>query len=169
MYEVKVEGLMIDPNEKTPVLMLASEALGKIVPIEVNMGEALALLGVLNKTVDTPNPDKPQTYALFSEFIETIGGDVAAVEITDYYGSRFYARIAIDLDDDILELEARPADAVALAVQFQAPIFVSADVVDSMGEEYKNSVIASDESETGQKWTDYLNQLKPEDFGRYKL
>ena len=164
MYEVKVEGLVMDPQHKQPVLMLVSEALGKMVPIEVNMGEALGILGVINKNTG----DKPQTYELFREFVESIGADVSAVEITDYFNHSYNARIAFDFDDDILELDARVADAVALAVKFQAPIYVSADVINTMGEEYKETLVASDDTPAGQKWTEYLRGLKPEDFGRYK-
>lgn len=164
MYEVKVEGLMIEPKQNKPVLMLVSEALGKVVPIEVNMGEALGLLGVLNKN----NGDKPQTYELFHEFVVSIGADVSAVEITDYFNHRYTARIAFDFDEDIFELEARVADAVALAVKFQAPIYVSHDVINLMGEEYKDTIVALDESPDGQKWTEYLTNLKPEDFGKYR-
>lgn len=164
MYEVKVEGLMIEPKENRPVLMLVSEALGKMVPIEVNMGEALGILGVLNKN----NGDKPQTYELFHEFVAGIGADVSAVEITDYFNYCYSARIAFDFDEDTFELEARVADAVALAVKFQAPIYVSQDVINLMGEDYKDTIVASDESPDGQQWTEYLNNLKPEAFGKYK-
>lgn len=164
MYEVKVEGLVMDPQHKQPVLMLVSEALGKMVPIEVNMGEALGILGVINKNTG----DKPQTYELFRGLVESIGGDVSAVEITDYFNHSYNARITFDFDDDILELDARVADAVALAVKFQAPIYVSADIINTMGEEYKETVFASDDSPIGQKWTEYLRNLKPEDFGKYQ-
>lgn len=164
MYEVKVEGLMIEPKENRPVLMLVSEALGKMVPIEVNMGEALGILGVLNQN----NGDKPRTYELFHEFVAGIGADVSAVEITDYFNHRYSARIAFDFDEDIFELEARVADAVALAVKFQAPIYISQDVINLMGEDYKDTIVASDESPDGQRWTEYLTNLKPEEFGKYK-
>lgn len=164
MYEVKVEGLMIEPNENRPVLMLVSETLGKMVPIEVNMGEALGILGVLNDN----GGDKPQTYELFHEFIANIGADVSAVEITDYFNYRYNARIAFDFDEDVFELEARVADAVALAVKFEAPIYISQKVLNLMGEDYKNTVVALDESPAGQHWTEYLNNLKPEDFGKYR-
>ena len=164
MYEVKVEGLMIEPKESKPVLMLVSEALGKMVPIEVNMGEALGILGILNKN----NGDKPQTYELFHEFVAGIGADVSAVEITDYFNHKYSARIAFDFDEDIFELEARVADAVALAVKFQAPIYISQNVINMVGEDYKNTTIALDESPDGKKWTEYLNNLQPEDFGKYK-
>lgn len=165
MHEVKVEGLMIEPDQNKPVLMLVSEALGKMVPIEVNMGEALGILGVLNKN----NGDKPQTYELFHEFVASIGADVSAVEITDYFNHSYSARIAFDFDEDVFELDARVADAVALAVKFQAPIYVSQDVINVMGEEYKDVVVAADESPDGRKWTEYLTGLKPEDFGKYKF
>lgn len=155
---------MMDSKQNKPVLILLSEALGKVVPIEVNMGEALGILGVLNKNTG----DKPQTYELFHEFVAGIGADVSAVEITNYFNHRYSARIAFDFDEDIFELDARVADAVALAVRFQAPIYVSHDVINLMGEEYKSTVIAYDDSITGQKWTDYLTGLKPEDFGKYK-
>lgn len=164
MYEVKVEGLMMDQQHKQPVLMLVSEALGKVVPIEVNMGEALGIMGVINAKTG----DKPQTYELFREFVESVGADISAVEITDYFNHRYNARIAFDFDDDVLELDARVADAVALAVKFEAPIYVSADVINTMGEEYRETVVASDESPAAEKWTEYLRGLKPEDFGKYQ-
>lgn len=165
MYEVKVEGLMIEPDQNKPVLMLVSEALGKMVAIEVNMGEALGILGVLNKN----NGDKPQTYEFFHEFVMSIGADVSAVEITDYFNHNYSARVAFDFDEDVFELDARVADAVALAVKFQAPIYVSQNVINMMGEEYKSIVEACDESPVGKKWTEYLTNLKPEDFGKYKF
>lgn len=108
------------------------------------------------------------THDLFKNFTDIINITVTKIEVCDLKNSTFYARIYFQSEGETFDMDARPSDAIAIALRFQAPIYVADKVIEmsKMGEGTPEVV---DESEEGKKWADYLKNLSPEDFGKYKV
>jgi hypothetical protein len=90
------------------------------------------------------------------------------VEVCDLRDSTFFARIYFESQDGGFDMDARPSDAIALALRFNAPIYVD-DKVMEKSKINQEEVEVLDESEEGKKWAEYLENLSPEDFGKYKV
>ena len=93
---------------------------------------------------------------------------VVKVEVCDLRDSTFFARIYFQFKDGHFDMDARPSDAIALALRFDAPIFVDEKVMEK-SKMNKEDVEVLDESEEGKKWAEYLENLSPDDFGKYKI
>jgi bifunctional DNase/RNase len=100
-------------------------------PIVIGMYEAAAI----HRGVSAVDPVRPQTHDLVATIIEEMGGTITRVAVTDLRDSTFYARVTIEQKGEIIEIDARPSDAIALAVKANAPIFVSEHVLDSASSE----------------------------------
>jgi len=94
--------------------------------------------------------------------------DLVKVEVCDLKENTFYAKIYFMSGEKNFSMDARPSDAIALALRFKAPIFVDDKVLSKFKtEDLKHEMV--DESEEGKKWAEYLEKLSPEDFGKYKV
>jgi bifunctional DNase/RNase len=93
---------------------------------------------------------------------------VLRAEVHDLADNTFYARILIEHGPDILSMDARPSDAIALALRTKSPIFVARHVIDKSRKIDLARVGSTDETRH-QKWTEILENLSPEDFGKYKM
>jgi bifunctional DNase/RNase len=95
---------------------------------------------------------------------------VNKIEICDLKDNTYYALIHLTKKGEIISIDSRPSDAIAIALRTEAPIFVSDEVLKKSKqiEETKESV-PTDKSEQGKRWQDILEKLKPEDFGKYKM
>jgi hypothetical protein len=93
---------------------------------------------------------------------------VVKVEVCDLKDNTFYARIYFVSKDKSFDIDARPSDAIALALRFKAPIYVE-DSVMQKSKISDGGAEALDTSEEGKKWADYLENLSPDDFGKYKV
>ena len=90
------------------------------------------------------------------------------IEVSDLKENTFFAKIYFESGDISFDIDARPSDAIAIALRFGAPIYVDDKVVQrSKSGEAQPEVL--DESEEGRKWAEYLKNLSPEDFGKYKV
>jgi bifunctional DNase/RNase len=108
------------------------------------------------------------THDLFKNFTDMLNISVTKVEVCDLKDNTFYAQIHfITLDRQEFSMDARPSDAIAIAVRSQAPIYVDESVVEKakIGDENEGAE-AVDDSEEGKKWAEYLKNLSPEDFGK---
>jgi bifunctional DNase/RNase len=93
---------------------------------------------------------------------------VSKVEVCDLRDNTFYARIFFSSKDGSYDIDARPSDAIALALRTNCPIFVDEKVLEQ-SRDLDGEPQAVDESEEGKKWKEYLEKLSPEDFGKYKM
>ncbi|RMF94673.1 MAG: bifunctional nuclease family protein [Candidatus Schekmanbacteria bacterium] len=159
MKEMKVSNLMLDPVSKTPIVILKDVDMTVMLPIWVGYFEATAIALELEKTA-TP---RPMTHDLLRNIIEKISCKVKKIIINDLRNNTFYAVIELQKDGTILEIDSRPSDAIALALRTNAPIYVEEFVLKAA-----NSVDIS-EIDTDEKWKELLENLKPEDFGKYKM
>src|SRR5512140_510784 len=120
LIPMSIKGLMLDPVSNSPIVVLKDEQETCFLPIWVGIFEANAIALQL-ENVTTP---RPMTHDLLKNMISELHAQVARVLINDLRDSTFFAQIRLVLDDRTLELDARPSDAIALALRVAAPIFV---------------------------------------------
>lgn len=163
LLKVNIAGLTMDPASNTPIIILKAED-ERTVPIWIGLLEATSIASAMQNI----KFDRPMTHDLFKNFCDRMGAQVTKVEVCDIIDNTFYARIHLATDDQQTTMDARPSDAIAIALRFDAPIFVEESVMQKSTEGKKEGV-ALDDSKEGKKWADYLESLTPEDFGKYKV
>lgn len=127
LIEVKIGALIMDPNTNTPIVVLKGVDSETILPIWVGAFEANAIALEIEKIV----PQRPMTHDLLRNFIVESGYKVSKVIITNLLDNTFYALIQlVDSKGEILALDARPSDAIALALRLDCAIFVEQKVLD---------------------------------------
>ena len=164
-HKVNIAGLTMDPASNTPIIILKSVENVQAIPIWIGLLEATSIASALQNI----KFDRPMTHDLFKNFIDSLNYQVSKVEVCDLKDNTFYAKIYFTSAQKDFFMDARPSDAIAIALRFSAPIYV-ADVVlekSKAGEEGTAEVL--DQSEKGKKWAEYLDKLSPEDFGKYKV
>ena len=163
-HKVTISGLVLDPDSNTPILILKSEEDDQVIPIWIGLLEATAIATSLKSI----HFDRPMTHDLFLNFVRLTGAAVTSVEVCDILDSTFYARINFSSSETSFSLDARPSDAIAIALRADAPIFVD-EMVFLKSNRKDEPVRAADDSEEGKKWTEYLKNLSSDDFGKYKV
>ncbi len=164
LHKVSIAGLTMDPASNTPIIILKSEVDEQAIPIWIGLLEATSIASALQNI----KYERPMTHDLFKNFTELIDISVAKVEVCDLKENTFYARIYFVSEDKSFDMDARPSDAIALALRYDAPIFVD-DSVMKKSKMPDGEMEVMDTSEEGQKWADYLENLSPEDFGKFKV
>jgi bifunctional DNase/RNase len=164
MQKAKIAGLILDRASNTPVIILKTQDKEQTIPIWIGLLEATSIAAALQNV----KFDRPMTHDLFKNFTDIINIMVTKVEVCDLNNKTFYARIYFQSNDESFDMDARPSDAIAIALRFQAPIYVNDKVIERSKKERRASEVL-DESEEGKKWADYLKNLSPEDFGKYKV
>ena len=164
LRRVQIAGMTMDPSSNTPIIILKSEEDDQAVPIWIGLLEATSIASALQDI----QFDRPMTHDLFKNFIGLMNAEIVKIEICDLKDNTFYARIYFQSGEKKFDMDARPSDAIALALRFQAPIFIDDEVIQKFGSgDIKHEMV--DESEEGKKWAEYLEKLSPEDFGKYKV
>jgi hypothetical protein len=158
--EMTIKGLMVDPVTHMPIIILRDLDGLRVLPIWVGIFEANAI-ALQMENISTP---RPMTHDLLRNVIEALGGAVTKIVIADLRDNTFYALIQVDAPSGPIAIDARPSDAIALALRTQAPIFVEESVIDGA----KGIDFGTDrpDSERLQKW---LESLDPEELGKYKM
>jgi len=127
LVEVKIGALIMDPNTNTPIVVLKGVNSETVLPIWVGAFEANAIALEIEKVV----PQRPMTHDLLRNVIMECRLRATSVVITDLVENTFYARVELkDVNDDPVLLDARPSDAIALALRLDCPIFVEQQVLD---------------------------------------
>ena len=164
LQKVSIAGLTIDPASNTPIILLKTDEGEETVPIWIGLLEATAIAATLQNI----SFERPMTHDLFKNFVQTMEMEVVKIEVCDLKDNTFYALIHFASDDKVFTMDARPSDAIAIALRFDAPIYVDSSVIEKARvTEPKAEVL--DKSSAGKKWAEYLNDLSPEDFGKYKM
>jgi len=159
--EMKVRGLALDPVSNMPIIILRDEEEKRSLPIWVGIFEANAIALELEK-VSTP---RPMTHDLIKNILESVEAKIEKIVVNDLRDNTFFALIHLRLGDEEITVDSRPSDAIALALRAGAPIFVDEDVV----RRAKSVEVAPKESDEQEKLKEWLENLKPEDFGKYKM
>lgn len=163
--EMNVSGLTIDPITNTPIVILKDLEGKKAVPIWIGIFEASAIATEMEK-IKFP---RPMTHDLLNDVIKVLKGEVTRVEIPDLRNNTFFASIHLLFEGNTIIVDARPSDAIAVALRAGASIFVDEKVIEksrTVDFGVKNSDIGSLDKE---KLDEFLENLSPEDFGKYKM
>jgi hypothetical protein len=162
--EMKVTGLVMDPQTNTPILVLKDPSEDTSLPIWIGLLEATSIATELEK-IQFP---RPMTHDLFKNCLESLNVRVEKVEVCDLRDNTYYALIYLQNDGKVSSIDARPSDAIAIALRTEAPIFVKEDVLTkSQRSGDKGAPVFKEEDKD--KWGDILDQLDPEDFSKYKM
>jgi len=158
--EMTIKGLMVDPITNMPIIILRDSEGQKFLPIWVGIFEANAI-ALQIENIGTP---RPMTHDLLKNIITDLKASVEKVVVCDLKDNTFYALVYLVTSGDTIAIDARPSDAIALALRARAPIFVEDTVIDNA----KTMDVAPDKPDTDrlQKW---LESLDPEELGKYKM
>ena len=157
--KMMVRGLAHDPITNMPIIILKDAEDRKALPIWVGIFEANAIALELEK-IATP---RPMTHDLIKNILDHLGATVQQVVINDLRDNTFYAVIEITVNGNRIPIDSRPSDAIAIALRVNAPIYVADAVITKA-----KSIDVSDEKEENDRWRQWLETLKPEDFGKYR-
>jgi hypothetical protein len=158
--EMKIRGLMMDPVTNMPIVILKDVGGDSVLPIWVGIYEANAIALEIEK-VTTP---RPMTHDLLKNLLIGLDASVRKVVVNDLRDDTFFAIIWVERDGQIISIDSRPSDALALALRVDCPIFVEDEVLKTSRQ--ANSVSDRVSQEELRKW---LENLGDEDLGRYKM
>jgi bifunctional DNase/RNase len=160
LIEMTIKGLMVDPVTNMPIVILKDKAGERVLPIWVGIFEANAI-ALQIENVATP---RPMTHDLLRNVISDLDGKVDRIVVSDLRDNTFYALIHLTVKGESVVVDARPSDAIALALRTRSPILVEENVIDNAKSVDFNSERA--DSDRLQKW---LESLDPDDLGKYKM
>ena len=159
--EVRIRGLMMDPATNMPIVVLKDVGSDTVMPIWVGIFEANAIAIEIEK-VAAP---RPMTHDLARNLMRHMNGELEKVVITELRDDTFFAMLWIRQGGELMTLDARPSDAIALALRADCPIFVSEQVMQSA----KLNMNGPPEGPTAEELRGWLEGLNDEDLGRYKM
>jgi bifunctional DNase/RNase len=154
--EMKIRGLMMDPSANTPIIILKDINGEAMLPIWVGAFEANAIALEIEKLPS----QRPMTHDLLKNLISELNATVRRIVITDLINNTFFAVIEIFKSNEIIYLDARPSDAIALALRVDCPIYVNEDVINN-----STSTILEEASTSDDDW---LNE-GVDDASDYKM
>jgi uncharacterized protein len=159
LVSMSVKGLMLDPITNAPVVLLQDEEETTFLPIWVGVFEANAIALQL-EGVETP---RPMTHDLLRDLLRQLDATVSRIVINDLKDSTFYAQIHLETASGARTIDARPSDALALALRTQSPIYVDDAVLENA---QKITPPDEEEAEKSKSWFESLN---PDDLSKYKM
>lgn len=181
LVEVRVNGLILEHKTQQNIVILREAEGEKILPIWIGPGEAQAIRRILS---EEPFP-RPLTHDLLFLVVEGLKAKVARVIIADLKENTFYATIIIQRDSEVLSIDARPSDSIAVALRSKAAIFVNEKLLQtppradeeeeeggessSEGEGQESPPRELTDEEKAEQLRRYLEKLNPEDFGKFNL
>lgn len=158
--EMQIRGLMMDPTTNMPIVVLKDVDGDSVLPIWVGMYEANAIALELEKTA-TP---RPLTHDLMQNITRALNGEVRRVVVSELRDDTFLAVIWMEQGGEPVAVDARPSDAIALALRWDCPIYVARDVLESSRQAASTTTTVT--SEEMRRWLENLND---DELGRYKM
>lgn len=160
LIEMTIKGLIVDPVTNMPIVILKDQAGERVLPIWVGIFEANAIA----LQVENVSTSRPMTHDLLRNIITNLEGQVERIVVSELKDNTFYALIHMTVHGEPLAIDARPSDAIALALRTRAPILVEDAVIDNA----KTTDLVTDRTDTDslQRW---LESLDPEEMGKYKM
>jgi uncharacterized protein len=162
--EMKVAGITVDPFTNTPIVILKDLEEREVLPIWIGLLEASSIATAL-ENIATP---RPMTHDLFKNVLEKLAVKVVKIEVNDLRDNTYFAVIHMDVENRRLIVDSRPSDAIAIAIRTGAAIFVEESVIRKSAKvdlTQKGDKVVTDTSE----WEEILENLSPDDFGKYKM
>ena len=181
MLEMTIDSIRVSPMNYQRVVILKEKDADRYLPIWIGPAEADA---IAVKLQDLSVP-RPLTHDLLGSVIDTLGGSVSHILVSELHNDTFYAKLVIQVNGSLKEIDSRPSDALALAVRSKVPIYVEESVLDKAGilldketgkpivpdrGELKGSEpspqVKEEELRRMSAFTDFINNLDLEDFGK---
>ena len=157
MIEMKVMGIALDTRTGSPIVVLHDIDNRKALPIWIGSAEASAII----RKIENISVSRPMTHDLVVELMQKTGYDIDRIEINDVEKETYYAIIYLKNEEGKeIEIDARPSDAIAIAIRVEAPIFVTANVLASGSV----SCDAAKDEEEAKEFRDFIQTIKPSDF-----
>jgi len=158
--EMTIKGLMIDPITNMPIIILRDKDGQRVLPIWVGVFEANAI-ALQIENVSTP---RPMTHDLLRNVIQDLQARIVKIVVSDLKENTFFALIYLQRNGEFIVVDARPSDAIALALRARVPIFVEDVVIDNA-----RSLDVSPEKPDSERLQKWLESLDPDDLGKYKM
>ncbi|MFP6663397.1 MAG: bifunctional nuclease family protein [Deltaproteobacteria bacterium] len=164
---MSVQGLTLDPISKTPIVVLRDENRKLTLPIWVGLLEATAMASELEGT----RVSRPLTHDLLRSILDSVEIQVESVEVNDLRDHTYYSLVNLRHGDRSWSVDARPSDAIALALRVKCPIWVAKHVLEQSNLLIPDSEATREENLSAispEKWADILAKMSPDDF-KYKM
>lgn len=161
LLKMEVKGLMLDPTSNVPIVILRGDEGSDFLPIWIGVFEANAIALKLEGV----DPPRPMTHDLVSSLLQHLEAQVDRVIVCDLQESTFYAQIILRTKDgEEIDIDSRPSDAIALALRADADIYVAEHVFDKA-----KAANISDQANDEEKLKKWLEDVDPEDLGKYTM
>ena len=158
VVEVKINGLAVDANAKSHVVILKEKDGERVLPIWIGPAEAQAIA----RELAGQRFQRPLTHDLLANIVEGLRAKVTRVVISELKDNTFFAQLLVDRDGEAVVIDARPSDSIAVALRCGADIFVNEKLLNEPGEQDEPTP-----EEKAQELRKFLENLDPEDFGKY--
>ncbi len=182
MVEVKVARLGLDSASNTYVVILQEKEGERLLPIWIGQPEAESIVMEMNDI----HPPRPLTHDLCKRLITGLGGALRRVHITRVQDNTYFAELHIYRGEEVLHVDARPSDSIALALRLSAPIYAQESLLTTLqveeGDEAEELDFSTEEEPGGlgggasdqrdlkaEQLKAYLEKMRPEDFGKFNL
>ena len=157
---VEIKGLMLDPSSNVPIVILRDVQSHLFLPIWIGVFEANAIA----LRIEGVEPPRPMTHDLLRSVLEGLGGQVEKIVISDLKESTFFAVIHVRQNGGVVPIDARPSDAIALALRTDSPIFVLRSVLDKAQAVDLASQVTDEE-----KLKKWLEEISPDELGKWTM
>lgn len=158
MIEMKVMGIALDTRSGSPIVVLHDLDNKKALPIWIGSAEASAIIRKIEKL----SVARPMTHDLVVDVVDKTGFQIDRVEINDVEEETYFATIFLVKDDEVIEIDSRPSDAIAIAMRAEAPIYVTENVL-------IDGAVSTDsarDEEEAEEFKDFIQSIKPSDFDK---
>jgi uncharacterized protein len=160
LIEMSIKGLMVDPMAGTPIVILKDKQGERVLPIWVGVPEANAI-ALQIENVSTP---RPMTHDLLRNIITDLDGRVDRVVVSDLRDNTYFAVIHLTVRGERVAVDARPSDAIALALRTRSPILVEESVIENA-----RTADFTTEPSDNERLQKLFESLDPEELGKYKM
>lgn len=157
---VEIKGLMLDPSSNVPIVILRDVQSHLFLPIWIGVFEANAIA----LRIEGVEPPRPMTHDLLRSVVQQLGGQVEKIVISDLRESTFFAVIHVRQNGGTVPIDARPSDAIALALRTDSPIFVHRSVLDKAQAVDLASQVTDEE-----KLKKWLEEISPDELGKWTM
>lgn len=158
--EMRIKGLMLDPVTNMPIIILSDLEGQRILPIWVGFFEANAI-ALQMENVTTP---RPMTHDLLKNIICGLNATVKKILVNNLWDNTFYALVFLESNGETVAIDSRPSDAIALALRMKSPIYVEEEVINKA-----KSIEGTRDLTDGESLQRWLENLRPEELGKYKM
>lgn len=167
MIEVRVSGVAMDDRHKSPVIILQEKNGERVLPIWIGGNEAHAIMA----QIAGKKFQRPLTHDLMVNIIRDLKAKVLKVMITDLKENTFYAEVLLQRHSELIKIDARPSDSIALAVRTDSPIFIAEKLLEGGSMQGKPKQKSEEEmkEERARDLKKFLEDLRLEDFGKFSI